>query len=372
MIAKKATSQDIMAFMQFLQFLMTVTVVSCTSANKSNQDYVIYVDPMNGTTDINCWTSGLEQPCQNLEIALEGAKQIKDSAIILLHPISIQPSKPLNDVEKVNNTDNCLTWMNFNATSDRCECGTSINGVVRCNDTLQEVSILDCYLMTFDDELDQVIVGRSFYGCNPGPADREDLVYYKVPNNKTQINDIMCNHNHFNRKGRLCGKCKENYHPLVYSYNLSCIQCSEVESRKNWFKAAAVAFIPLTLLYAFAMLLNFNANSPSLHGFVLLAQLLSTPTGLRLAVSQQHCSPLIYRVAEGALITLFSIWSLDFFRILYPDICLRVTTLQVLFLEYLVAIYPPMLILLTYFASKLHSQGFRIVIWAWKPFQLCL
>ena len=31
-----------------------------------------------------------------------------------------------------------------------------------------------------------------------------------------------------------------------------------------------------------------------------------------------------------------------------------------------------MLILLTYFASKLHSQGFRIVIWAWKPFQLCL
>ena len=31
-----------------------------------------------------------------------------------------------------------------------------------------------------------------------------------------------------------------------------------------------------------------------------------------------------------------------------------------------------MLILLTYFASKLHSRGFRIVIWAWKPFQLCL
>ena len=69
---------------------------------------------MNGTTDINCWTSGLEQPCQNLEIALEGAKQIKDSAIILLHPISIQPSKPLNNVEKVNDTDNCPTWMSFN------------------------------------------------------------------------------------------------------------------------------------------------------------------------------------------------------------------------------------------------------------------
>ena len=221
-----------MAFMQFLQFLITVTVVvSCTlstTANKSNQNHVIYVDPTNGTTDINCWTSGLDQPCQSLEIALEGAKYIKDSAIMTLQPTSIQPSDPLNNVEKINDTGDCPTWTNFNATSDRCECGRSIHGIVKCNDTLNEVSILDCYSMTFDDELDQVIVGRSFYGCDRGALDQEDLVYYKVPNNKTQINDVICNQNYFNRKGRLCGKCKEDYNPLVYSYNLSCIQCSEV------------------------------------------------------------------------------------------------------------------------------------------------
>jgi hypothetical protein len=362
-----------MAFTPFLLSLITAMIMSYTlsttvTANKSNHNHVIYVDPTNGIMDINCWTSGLEQPCQNLEMALEGAKQIKDSAIMTLHPTSLQPSIPL--VERVDSGD-CPTWMNFNVASGRCECGESIHGAVKCNDTSKKVSILDCYLMTFDDELGQVIVGRSFYGCGRGAAKQEDPVYYEVPNNKTQINDVvMCDR--FKREGRLCGKCKKGYSPLVYSYDLYCIQCSDVESHKNRFKAAAVAFIPLTLLYVFAMLLNFNANSPSLHGFVLLAQLVSTSTSVRTVVSQMHHYPRICRLAVGALVTSYSIWSLDFFRILYPDICLRVTTLQVLTLEYSVAVYPPILILLTYFASKLHSQGFRIVIWAWKPFQLCL
>ena len=54
--------------------------------------------------------------------------------------------------------------------------------------------------MTLDDELGQVIVGRSFYGCGRGATNQEDKIYYKVPN-KTQINDIM--YNYFNREGRL-------------------------------------------------------------------------------------------------------------------------------------------------------------------------
>ena len=75
-----------MAFIPFLLSLITVIVI--VTANKFSQNLVIYVDSMNGTMDINCWTSGLEQPCQNLEIALEGAKQIKDSAIMTLQPTS--------------------------------------------------------------------------------------------------------------------------------------------------------------------------------------------------------------------------------------------------------------------------------------------
>ena len=351
----------------FLLCLITVSCAESTTVIKSKQNHVIYVDSTNGTTDINCLTRGLELPCQNLEIALEGAKQIKDSAVMILHPTLLMQANKIF-VEEAD-THVCPTWMNFNSALGKCECGIMVHGVVKCNASLNQVSILDCYMMTFDEESDQVIVGRSFYGCGRSTINEDDI-YHEVPSNKSQINIRMCSH--FNREGRLCGTCKKGYSPLVYSYNLNCIQCSEAESQKNWFKAAAVAFIPLTLLYVFAMLLNFNANSPSLHGFVLLAQLLSTPTNVRVTVSQLHDYPIIYRLVGGVLITLYSIWSLDFFRILYPDICLKITTLQALFLEYSVAMYPPLLILFTYVASKLHSQGFRVVIWAWKPFQLCL
>ena len=350
--------------------LLSLIIASCTLCitAKSMLNHVIYVDPKNGTTGVNCWTGGLELPCQNLEIALEGAKQMKDSAIMTLSPTPVRVSTSIERVEKSNN---CPTWMNFNLTSGQCECGKSIHGIVRCNATLNKVSVLDCYLMTFDEESGQVILGRSFYGCiRDRHAQDGDDVYCNVPSNKTHINKKMCGL--FNREGRLCGSCRRGYSPLVYSYKLNCTRCSEAESRKNWFKAAAVAFIPLTLLYVFSLLLNFNANSPSLHGFVLLAQLFSAPTNLRVIVSQLYDYPLLYRLVEGVLITMYSIWSLDFFRILYPDICLRVTTLQALFLEYSVAIYPPILILFTYFASILHSRGCRLVIWAWKPFQMCL
>jgi hypothetical protein len=69
--------------------------------------------------------------------------------------------------------------------------------------------------MTFDDELGQVNVERSFYGCSRGAANQDDIVYYKVSSNKTQINDIICSR--FNRKGRLCGRRQEDYSPVVYS-----------------------------------------------------------------------------------------------------------------------------------------------------------
>ena len=54
-------------------------------------------------------------------------------------------------------------------------------------------------------------------------------VYRPVPMNKSQINVAMCGP--FNRSGRLCGACKDNHSPLVYSYHRNCKQCSKSESR---------------------------------------------------------------------------------------------------------------------------------------------
>ena len=46
--------------------------------------------------------------------------------------------------------------------------------------------------------------------------------------------------------------------------------------------------------------------------------------------------------------TFYSIWNLDFFRFFSSDICLQTGSLATISLELVVAIYPVLLILITY------------------------
>ena len=42
----------------------------------------------------------------------------------------------------------CPTWQLYNITSGKCECGDSIHSAVKCNETTNDVELLDCYYMT--------------------------------------------------------------------------------------------------------------------------------------------------------------------------------------------------------------------------------
>ena len=68
------------------------------------------------------------------------------------------------------------------------------------------------------------------------------------------------------------------------------------------------------------------------------------------------------------LATLYGIWNLDFFRTLIPHICLEVNTLQALALDYAIACYPLLLIVVSYVLIELHARNFRLVC-LWKPFR---
>ena len=165
--------------------------------------------------------------------------------------------------------------------------------------------------------------------------------------------------------------CRDGYSPLVYSYQLYCKQCSDAESKYNWVIFIAVAFIPLTAFYIFVILCKFNVNSPHLHGFVLFAQIIGAPANIRALITGWRFGTAV-TILSRVLATLFGIWNLDYFRTVYPDICLRLTTLQSLSLDYIIAFYPLFLILITYVVNKLYSRGFRILFLMWKPVKTCL
>ena len=67
----------------------------------------------------------------------------------------------------------------------------------------------------------------------------------------------------------------------------------------------------------------------------------------------------------------YTIWNLDFFRSLPLNICLDLTTLQTLALDYAIAIYPLLLVVITYMVIELHARGCRVLVWLWRPFHRC-
>ena len=182
----------------YCNILIILMIVNTSGSSTLMKQQVIYVDPINGTAETSCWNGGLEMPCSTLEVAIQGARKMKNVAIMTLTPTKLQIHKQLRD-----NATECPTWMNYNHHSGQCECGDSLHGAVKCNTTLDETYIMDCYIITYDDKLKDVIAGHSFYGCVKHTF--EDGIYHKVPSSVSSINDVMCKP--FNKSGRLCGSC---------------------------------------------------------------------------------------------------------------------------------------------------------------------
>ena len=292
--------------------------------------------------------------------------------------LSLKLIKRNPDYGATNNSDNfneklsfplsgeCPTWMYRANESEECICGVDNHHTVKCDQSVGRAYILDSYRMTFDEEHDEVVVGASLYGVGLFNDSSNYDIYHQVPMNQSQLNEFMCGQ--FNRKGRLCGECKEGYSPLAYSYNLDCVKCSSKESTRNLFSILSVIFIPLTGFYVIVVLFKFNANSPIIHGFIVYAQLFSAPFVIRILLLNSYSKIVIQFFA-----TFYGIWNLDFFRTLYPGMCLKLTTLQVIALDYIIAFYPLLLMLLTTITFKLFStNNCKIMYFLQKNFSKCL
>ena len=112
------------------------------------------------------------------------------------------------------------------------------------------------------------------------------------------------------------------------------------------------------------MLFKLDANSPSLHCYILLAQTFASSSGNKFFFTRYNDN-----IWLSLILTFFGVWNLDFFRTFYSNICLDIGSLNAISLEYAIAFYPLFLILVTFIVAELHYRGFRFVVWVWNPFQ---
>ena len=227
------------------------------------------------------------------------------------------------------------------------------------------VEILMCYCLTSESSSSDVdsgsaTFGKCFYGCF---------------GNRTHYQDERSMCAPFNRKGILCGQCKDEYGPAVYSFSLKCVECGNSTHWTPVPRYILVAYGPLTVFLGVIVVFTVSVNSAPLRGWILVCQLLSTNTFMRV-LTQSADSDLYPYIATPLLYIVGStngIWNLDFFRSVYTPFCLHssLTTLQVMSLDYIIAAYPLVLILVMYLLVDLYSHNYRPVVIALKPFHYC-
>ena len=267
----------------------------------------------------------------------------------------------------VGSVSSCCTWF-YRPDGKECECGDTVGGIISCLNSTGDVGILNSFCLTSNSVDDNTsVVGRCLFILNHGQeAAGTDGLYIKVYPDISEQDNQTCGY--LNRQGRLCGSCREHHYVSAYSYDLKCYHCTS-GLMSNIVKYLLVAYLPLTLFFVFVILFRISVTSPKMNTVVFTCQLFSSPAHLRYLM--QFSRNLSGLAAVKTLATVYGVWNLDFFRTLIPPICLPLHTLQILTLDYLIAIYPLFLVVCFYVLLSLYDRGYSPVLWLYKPFHRC-
>ena len=170
-----------------------------------------------------------------------------------------------------------------------------------------------------------------------------------------------------NRQGPLCSRCIDGFGPALSLSGFKCSNCTNV-----WYGVPLyllVELLPITVLYFVILIFQINLTSSPWTAFILFGHI------ILYEVQYDRRPPLgrlIYQMRGMQLIILEAIYgmmNLEFFRFIVPSFCVssKLQFIHVSILEYLPALYPLFLILLTWSCMTATLSHW----WAWKPFHRC-
>ena len=262
------------------------------------------------------------------------------------------------------NEQSCPNW--YLATKHngvtRCVCGATLDSAVRCDDATQETLILSGFCMSYNETINDTVVGRCPFSYHYADA---QVFYITVPNDTSELNSFMCSG--LNRTGLLCSQCQQDLGPAVLSYKRQCVKC--LDGQYGWLLYITATLIPTTILCILVMIFQFHVTSAEMNAFVFLCQFITCASTL--------ANPYLYNTnltaIKLALASFYGIWNLDFFQYFIPPTCISsdMTTLHTLALDYIVAIYPLVLTVVIYICIEMYDNGVRVVVCVWRPFHMC-
>ena len=229
--------------------------------------------------------------------------------------------------------------------------------LVKCNGT--DLLALDCVCVTLEKKTNSTFMGRCAYNCG---VQHKNSLYIPLRRDPDQVSQLCTQKG---RTGTLCGECLPDHYPLAYSFDLACVKCHNV--RWNWFRYVMAAFIPLTLFSFFILFFKINTTSGHSNVVICVCQSLSIPVWSRLSLDVSHYTSA--NVFIKLVLSIYGVWNLDFFRPFYSNLCLGIGILPTLALDYVIAVYPLLLMIVSYLMIVLYDRNYRVVTIMWRPFR---
>ena len=258
-----------------------------------------------------------------------------------------------------NETSLCpAEWMAL--APDQCFC-MFITGATCNSGSLQ---IYPSFCVTYESDTQQLIAGFCPYS------------YYQIEYSKNmtssvtkdQVNEVMCGP--LKRKGRFCSRCISGYGIAVFSKTTDeCVRCDNKYALPLYL---ALVLLPITLFYFLVIIFNFSATQPPVAAYTFYCQLFAQVI-YNINALRHHFDSEANKTLQTLTWTVSEIWNLDMFRYVIPGFCLdeRLTNIDAILLELVTALYPLLLIFLTFILIEMHASNIRVVVYLWKPFHRC-
>ena len=213
--------------------------------------------------------------------------------------------------------------------------------------------------MTYNCEYNSTYAGKCPFGDSPIANDKQG--YIQLPAEISEVDDFMCGK--LNRTGLLCSLCRDGLGVATLSH--SCVSYI-AQSVGIVFEDGCCMYILFPPILFF-VIFQIKLTSAEMIFFICISQLMCV------AINKGYERVHSYGFISVALITFYSFWDLDFFRYILPHFCVsgNLSQIQVVALDYVPALYPLILVILTYVFIELHDRDCAVLVWLWRPFQKC-
>ena len=268
----------------------------------------------------------------------------------------------------------CHRWYSYTPSTNSCQCLSFVETSL-CDGLKAYIEVKTLLTVQQNQNIISTSPSKSFnlhQGINvtkPG--------YRLLPENISELNDYMCGP--LNRKGYLCSDCIDGFGPSMSKIEHAnhCYECSG----NHWgvMLYLAIVLLPLTLLYLLILIFQIRMTSAPIPCFVMCSQLIVIAFSFNEGKLSDELSTVIFtktgdtRAVTKVILVLYGIFDLDSISHAVPPFCVskNLRLYHRVFLGYITAFYPIMLILITWVCIELHDRNFRMIVYLWRPFHRC-